>query len=361
MFELGEKPFSKEYLHCTILDSSGKKMSKSKGNGVDPLEVIEKYGADAVRLSLLMGSTPGNDARYNEEKIESKRNFINKLWNISRFILSNVQSDNFENKDLQPLPKSLADKWIMAELNQIVRESTLLLNNYDFSAASELLYDYTWNKLADWYLEIATIEGNKDEILLHIIKTLLIMWHTFIPFVTETIWQSFSDSLLMTTAWPQARDEVIASSSDFIFIQEAIVAIRNARSANKIEPARKVKALVAGTQANLLLEQAHLIIGLKTGVESLEPVHQDIENQAIKIVLGTTEIYLLGAIDPEKEQQRLLKEQKQLTQIISALKNRLENKDFINKAPANVVSVEKEKLAKYQAELEQINKTLSKE
>jgi valyl-tRNA synthetase len=361
LFALGEKPFSKVYLHGTILDSNGKKMSKSKGNGVDPLEVIDKYGADAVRLSLLMGSTPGNDARYNEEKIESKRNFINKLWNISRFILSNIQSDNLKIKDLQPVPKSLADKWIMAELNQVVRESTLLLNNYDFSAASELLYDYTWNKLADWYLEIAKIEGNKDEILLHILKTLLIMWHPFIPFVTETIWQSFSDSLLMTTAWPQARDEAIVSPSDFIFIQEAIVAIRNARSANKIEPARKVKALVAGAQANLLLEQAHLIIGLKTGVESLELVHQNIEDKAIKIVLGVTEIYLLGAIDPEKEQQRLLKEQKQLTQIISALKHRLENKDFVNKAPANVVSVEKEKLEKYQFELEQINKTLSKE
>lgn len=365
LFALGEKPFSHVYLSGMILDKTGKKMSKSKGNGIDPLEVIEKYGADAVRLSLLMGSTPGNDARYSEEKIESKRNFVNKLWNISRFILSDLEEIALTTSaDTLPELKTLADRWILGELLSTRQTVDAAMTNFSFSTAADSLYDFTWNKLADWYLEVAKIEKNKDEILVYILKNVLIMWHPFIPYVTEAIWSSFNDHLLMVEQWPSFNDHLeslVSNSSkekDFQFIQETIVAIRNARSANKIEPARKVQAIVVGEQADLLIAQKTLILGLRTGVESLVKGEGAPEEAAIKVVIGKTEVYLLGAIDPAKEKARLEKEKENLEKLILNLKTRLDNQEFISRAPAKVVQVEKDKLTRYQLELENINISL---
>lgn len=365
LFALGEKPFSLVYLHGTILDEKGKKMSKSKGNGVDPLEVIDKYGADAVRLSLLMGATPGNDARYSEDKIAAKRNFINKLWNISRFILSSVESNRLNTGvKLIPTTVSLSDKWIINEIDQLKKMVTRSLDQSEFSAAAEALYDFTWNKLADWYLEISKIEKGKDELLIYLLKNILIMWHPFIPFVTEAIWQSFNDDLLMISSWPVDKNEVnknednISVSSDFIFIQEAIIAIRNARSQNKIEPSKKVKAIVMGEKAAILMSQASLISRLKTGIEEINISNIAPEGDTIKIVLGATEIYLLGAIDPVKEKARLLKEKEQLIKLIAGVANRLDNKEFSKKAPVQVIKAEREKLNRYELELEKINQAL---
>ena len=360
MFALGEVPFETVYLHGTILDKAGKKMSKSKGNGVDPLEVIAKYGADAVRLSLLMGATPGNDARYNEEKVESKRNFINKLWNISRFILSDLDEASLGTSvEVMPAAVTLADRWILGELMATRRTVDAAIRNFEFSNAADDLYDFTWNKLADWYLEAAKIEKDKAPILIYILKNLLIMWHPFIPYVTEVIWSSFNDDLLMTQQWPALKEtDKIPDGDKFKFICEAIAAIRNGRSENKIEPARKVKAVVVGTGASLLSEQAALICGLRTGVESVEISETAPIEAAIKVVIGKTEIYLLGAIDPEKEKIRLEKEKDNLLKLISGLSARLDNEEFVSRAPAAVVQVEKDKLARYQAELSNINEAL---
>jgi len=365
LFALGEKPFSYVYLHGTILDEKGKKMSKSKGNGVDPLEVINKYGADAVRLSLLMGSTPGNDSRYNEEKIEAKRNFINKLWNISRFILNDA-SENDLNTNTSTLPavSTLADRWILSELLSVRKILDTSFADFNYSLGADTLYDFTWNKLADWYLEIAKVEKNKGAILIYILKNILIMWHPFIPYVTEAIWSSFNDSLLMVEQWPEINDKLDFWEQDgdsLSFIQEAIVAIRNARSVNKIEPARKVQALVMGERAALLKEQEELIKSLRTGVESLEISTESPTETAIKISLANTEIYLLGAIDPAKEKVRLEKEKDNLESLIVNLSKRLDNKEFISRAPANIVSAEKEKLDRYKTELSNINEALKLE
>ncbi|MCF7860211.1 valine--tRNA ligase [Patescibacteria group bacterium] len=369
LFALGEKPFSHVYLHGTILDEKGKKMSKSKGNGVDPLETIAKYGADAVRLSLLMGSTPGNDSRYNEEKIEAKRNFINKLWNISRFILSDASDDDLKTS-INVLPKaiSLADKWILSELLSARKTLDVSFSEFNYAIGAEALYDFTWNKLADWYLEIAKVEKNKGTILIYILKNVLIMWHPFIPYVTEAIWSSFNDNLLMVEQWPEMNDKldfwVSVSETDgdsFSFIQEAIIAIRNARSVNKIEPARKVQALVIGERSSLLKEQEALIKSLRTGVESLELVTVAPTEAAIKISLANTEIYLLGAIDSEKEKARLIKERANLEGLISNLSQRLDNKEFVSRAPANIVAAETEKLNRYKTDLANINEALKLE
>lgn len=364
LFALGEKPFSKVYLHGTILDKAGKKMSKSKGNGVDPLDVIEKYGADAVRLSLLMGSTPGNDVKYSEEKIESKRNFINKLWNIARFILQELDTKSFSRPhDFVPSPKTLSDNWIMTELEATRHEVQKAIENFEFSQATELLYDFTWNKLADWYLEIAKIEKEKDDILLYILKKLLIMWHPFIPYVTEVIWQSFNKNLLMLEGWPSDGHNLMAhqdkESLDFKFVQEAVVAIRNARSENKVEPGRKLTALLFGSQADLLTRENKILAGLKTGLSEVSLVEKPPQESAIKIVLGDTSIYLLGAVDPIKEKNRLNKERDSLLKFINNLSARLNNADFISKAPAHIVDAEKEKLKRYSLELKKIEDILN--
>jgi len=361
-FALNEIPFEKVYLHGTVLDKNGKKMSKSKGNGVDPLEVIEKYGADALRLSLLMGSTPGNDSRYNEEVVETKRNFINKLWNISRFILGSV-SESALKQGLTSCPetKTLADKWIILELNNLISSVSEHLNNYDFSYAADELNDFTWNKLADWYLEIAKIEKEKDELLVYLLKNLLILWHPFIPYVTETIWQSFNADLLMVASWPKGapvkNNEVI---TDFNILKDIVTAIRNARSINKIEPGQKLKAVIYGHDSlDLLLSQKENIKNLKTGLSEIEIIKEGKKiEKAIVVVVAKIEIYLIGEIDEAKEKERLEKEAANLEKLIGLQEQKLQNQDFVGRAPEQIVNAEKDKLANYITELIKIKDSL---
>jgi len=356
-FALGEIPFEKVYLHGTILDDKGKKMSKSKGNGVDPLDAISEYGADALRLSLLMGATPGNDTRYSAEKIESKRNFINKLWNISRFILSSTEEKYFSTpSDKTPEAKTLADKWILGEMNNLVSSVTTRLESFEFSLAAEELNDFTWNKLADWYLEIAKTEKEKEEILIYLLKNILILWHPFIPFVTETIWDSFNDDILMVAVWPKARGEIKTDNSQMALIQDIVVAIRNARSENKIEPANKLEAIIYGHKNTALIDsQKEVIKTLKTGLSSLVVKDSgEVIDKAIMVPLGEVTIYLIGGVDEAKEKERLIKEQANLEKLIGMQEQKLGNADFVSRAPGNIVAAEKEKLSNYKQELNKI-------
>ena len=359
-FAVGEIPFEKVYLHGTILDAKGKKMSKSKGNGVDPLDAISEYGADALRLSLLMGSTPGNDSRYSADKIESKRNFINKLWNISRYILSTVNEDTNLQSDLVPEAKTISDRWILSELISTRLNIKARLENFEFSLAAEELTDFTWNKLADWYLEIAKIEKDKDAILVYLLKNILIMWHPFIPYVTETIWAQLEDGLLLVKQW--SKDDNFIPDTEAVeqmnSLQEIIISIRNARSENKIEPGRKIKSLIYGTES-FLTESAELIKGLKTGLSDLEiKVSGDVPENSIAIAIRHLDIYLLDAVDAEKEKVRLIKEKENLEKVIANLKTRLGNEEFVSRAPENIVKAETEKLNGYILELDKINKLI---
>ena len=359
-FALGEIPFEKVYLHGTILDAKGKKMSKSKGNGVDPLDAISEYGADALRLSLLMGSTPGNDSRYSAEKIEAKRNFINKLWNVSRYILSNLNSETNLQGDVIPKANTLADRWILSELISTRISVKNRLENFEFSLAAEELTDFTWNKLADWYLEIAKIEKDKDAILIYLLKNILIMWHPFIPYVTETIWAQLEDGLLLVKQWP--KDEAFVSDVEAVSgisnLQEIIISIRNARQENKIEPGRKIKALIY-TKESFITDSIEIIKGLKTGISDLE-VKESGEKPTGSIAIATaySDIYLLDAVDSEKEKIRLTKEKENLEKLITNLKNKLSNEEFVARAPENIVKAEKEKLESYLLELDKINKLI---
>ncbi|HPT08267.1 MAG TPA: valine--tRNA ligase [bacterium] len=359
LFSLGEIPFEKVYLHGTILDKNGKKMSKSKGNGIDPLDVIKEFGTDALRLSLLIGNTPGNDMRNSDEKLISCRNFVNKLWNISRFIISTTEnfSDNYDQNNL-----TLSDKWILNRLNNLIIESTKNLKEYQFALAGDKLKDFTWNDLADWYLEAKKFEknDNNSKILIFLLKNILKLWHPYIPFVTEVIWQELQEAeTLMIASWPQAQAlSYDLEEENFKLIQEIIIAIRNARFANKVEPAQKIKALIlAGQKEEIIKNQQHLITNLKTGISEIEFItaSSDISKEnTIIINIGEIEIYLIGAIDENKEKIRRTKEIENLKKMISIIENKLANQEFINKAPKDLVQKEKDKLANYQTELQKI-------
>jgi valyl-tRNA synthetase len=368
-FALDEIPFEKVYLHGMILDKDGKKMSKSKGNGVNPVDMINKFGADATRLSILMGSTPGNDSRFSEDKVETKRNLINKLWNISRFILTSVDEKFYLTpNDKIPLTQTKADKWIIWEMNNLIAKTTEHLNSFDFSLAADDLTQFTWDTLADWYLEISKFEKDKDEILIYLLKNLLILWHPFIPFVTEKIWSNFNEDLLMVKKWPQEMavdkkltEEMAGASQATAKIIQVIQKIREARAENKIEPNKKVKAVIYAHQdLPLLTGQEVLIKSLKTGIEDLEiKANGEKITGTIHIVAGETEIYLLGAIDEEKEKSRLLKERTNLEKLIAIQETKLSQADFISRAPEAIVAAEKDKLKNYQLELAKIVANIS--
>ncbi len=367
LFALNEIPFSQVYLHGMILDQNGKKMSKSKGNGINPLDMIAKFGTDATRLAVLTGSTPGNDSRFSEDKVEAKRNFINKLWNISRFILATTGEKFLATRaEYRPAPKTAADSWIIGELDSLITRISSHLDNLNFSLAAEDLHDFTWNKLADWYLEIAKFERNKEEVLVYLLKNVLKLWHPFIPFVTENIWQSFNDSLLMVEKWPQGtgvsdNNQKIVKDAQIISLTISLIQkIRDARAKHKIEPTRKISAVIyAHSLADELVGQDILFKNLRTGIDGLRIIKEGEKiKDAIYILDGEVEVYLIGAIDAGQEKRRLAKEQANLEKLIAGQSQKISNPDFTDRAPAHIVDIEKNKLSVYQAELDKILKIM---
>lgn len=358
LFALQEVPFKHVYLHGLVLDQAGKKMSKSKGNGIDPVEVSEKYGTDAVRLALLLGNTPGVDTRLSEEKIASFRNFTNKLWNISRYILSQEAAE-----DTGEL--SLADQWIQSRLQNTIEQVTVKIKNFDFSEAGEILRSFTVDDLADWYLEVTKFEkGNSAFLLPSILTTLLKLWHPFMPFVTETIWQEgrLGKDLLLITPWPKVDDSLLNQEAEdqFSVIQGVIRAIRNLRSEYKLEPSQKVKAKLYSKDHFSLLEKASLLIkALRTGVEELEILtNEEKSKNALLTMSEGIEIYLEVEIDVGIERERLQKEIKVVEELIKTTEQTLANDEFINRAPASIVKKEKEKLAELQLKLQKLSDQL---
>ena len=383
-YAVGDIPFKDVYLHGLVRDEKGRKMSKSLGNAIDPLDVCAKYGTDAVRLSLIIGTTPGNDLNLSEEKIAGYRNFANKLWNISRYILQN-------KKDTEcPIGHSvsgmtLADEWILQKMQNLIKEVSDDLDNYRFSQAGERLRDFTWNDFADWYLEVSKFEKNleKDKILIMILQALLKLWHPFMPFVTEAIWGEMGEQrFLMVEKWPSFAPADLPAvqdfgrrsakaladkkatggkpSNDFEIIKNIITAIRNARSENKIEPARKIKAVIYGSKStDLIKSQEHLIKSLRTGIKELgvKPKGEKIKG-AVYVAVNNIEIYLIGAVDKEKEKERIKKEIENLEKLIKNAKIKLSNKEFINKAPEKIVEQEKEKLKLWQGELKKLKEQI---
>ncbi len=355
-YTLGDVPFETIYLHGLVRDDKGRKMSKSLNNVINPLDMIDKFGADATRLSLLIGSTPGNDLKLSEDKIAAFRNFTNKLWNISRFILTNVKTTS-ENK---PEAKTAADQWILSRLNEIVEMTTRNIEQYHFSIAGEKLRDFTWGELADWYLEIAKIEEDKSEILSYILNTILKLWHPFMPFVTEAIWQEMKkDNLLLVEKWPeQLPIEATNSVSDFEVIKNIITGIRSIRADYKIEPAKKLNVSISAGKLFLLLSDSSAIIKGLSRLEDLI-IDEKVEKPegCAGFVESGSEVYinLSGIIDFKKEKDRISKEIASVNPYILSLEKKLSNNEFVNNAPKEVVEIERQKLKDAEEKISKLN------
>ncbi len=334
-YALGEIPFKDAYIHGILRDKDGKKFSKSSGNGIDPIEVIDEYGCDALRVSLILGVSPGNDSKYYTEKIESGRNFVNKLWNISRFILMTIG----DATETDATPKTLADRWILTRLNDVVRSVTKKLEGYEFSQAGEELRDFTWGDLADWYLEIAKIEKGKEAILRHILQTILALWHPFMPFVTEHIWKTAGfEGVLITAKWPQSEistdPDALNAYGTFEALREVVTVLRRLRAENGIEPSVEIDAVVTG--ADDLKDQADIVAALirASSLQFVDAVPADWVS--LPASRGMVALNLVGAIDVEKEKAKLEKEVNATESYIASLTAKLKNPDFLAKAPRQV-------------------------
>lgn len=383
---VGEVPFKTVYLHGLVRDEKGRKMSKSLGNVLDPLDIIPKYGTDAIRLALMIGTTPGNDVKLGEEKIASYRNFTNKLWNISRYILSTVP-EGTTGPNIQPVkvlgiktpvkstkfsgggPTTAIDQWMMEHMVGLIINVTKDIEEFRFSQAGERLRDFTWNDFADWYVEASKFEQSsyKNQLLVWFLETLLKLWHPFMPFVTEVIWKEMGhDTLLMVEPWPKA--EYFMGSSDgtgyggermsFDTVKDAITAIRSLRSDYDIKPSEKIKVIIrAHDRVSTFEGQTSLIKQLRTGISELiiEETGEKIKQAAYAVVDGV-EIFipLEGLVDLAAEKEKLTKRSQELKKLIENMERKLDNEEFVRHAPKDIVEGEIDKLEKYRDESKKV-------
>ncbi|OGH82406.1 MAG: valine--tRNA ligase [Candidatus Magasanikbacteria bacterium RIFOXYB1_FULL_40_15] len=365
-YVLGDIPFEKVYLHGLVRDAQGRKMSKTLGNTINPLDMIEKYGTDATRLSLLLGNTPGNDMKLSEEKIAGFRNFTNKLWNISRFIIGKMQETNYKMEiDIKkPEGETLADDWILSCLDNVSAQVTNDLENFSFSQAGEKLRDFTWGELADWYLEISKVEGNKEKILNYILNTILKLWHPFMPFVTEAIWEEIyeKENILMVEKWPvPAKVSQGKQIKDFEILKNIITGIRALRAEYKIEPAKKLNVYIFGKNAGLVKSNSE-VISFLARIDNLNISNKKkAVAQAVGFVAGGYEIFvdLAGVVDFSKEKERIQKEIDAVAPYVGSVEKKLSNKEFVKNAPKEVVEGEKKKLEEAKEKLEKLNQQLN--
>jgi valyl-tRNA synthetase len=367
-YTLGEIPFKDVYLHGLIRDDQGRKMSKSLGNVLDPLDLIPKYGTDAVRLSLMMGTTPGLDTKLSEERIKDLRNFTNKLWNISRFILMQIGDWKLDSTASPRVAKTLADEWILSRMDQVVESVTKKIEKYEFSSAGEELRDFTWGDLADWYLEIAKIEKEKELILSYILETILKLWHPFMPFVTEHVWNTAGlEGKLIVSEWPVKAAGNAPQGGGFEVLRTLITDLRRLRAEQGIEPVKKVEyAIVA--QDKSLIEQNLEIVKHLSRAETISFV-EAIEDGWATAVSGTMTIGLniagpavggASAIDVGAEKVKTQKEIAEIEKYVSGLEAQLSNDEFVSKAPDHVVGRMKGKLGEGKVKLNALKDRLGK-
>ena len=294
-YSLGDIPFRTVYLHGLVRDKQGRKMSKSLGNGIDPIAMIDKYGADALRLSMIIGTTPGNDFRLYDEKIAGYRNFVNKLWNIVRF--ANLTA-KLKIVEIPPEAKTLADKWILSRFARVADLVTKKIESYSFSEAGEALYDFTWHELADWYLEVAKIEGNKQKILSYLITQLLKLWHPFTPYVTETLWrETFGEAagLLMVQSWPE-KLPAPADDPGFEIIRDVVTALRGFRVEHKLGPDKVINFAVTKDKYRIIESYTHLVQGLRTTTIA-KPINQLSNGERLVVREGVELIVSFDKLD----------------------------------------------------------------
>jgi valyl-tRNA synthetase len=362
-YVLGEVPFKDVYLHGLVTDEHGRKMSKSLGNILDPLDLIPKYGTDAVRLSLLMGMTPGQDTKLSEAKVESFRNFTNKLWNISRFILTSMGTES-------TTAKTLADEWILVRLEEITESITTKLQTYQFSSAGEELRDFTWNDFADWYLEIAKIEGGKSELLRKILGKLLKLWHPFTPFVTEHIWSLMNNNeKLIIAEWPKiqiktqnVKTREMEIIQEFNSLRQIVTSARRLRSEQGVEAAKKITYIFSTNFNKNLSAVESNFVWIKQLIRAVDiKFSNSISSEYPVIALDdlTIGFELAGAIDMDKERAKMQRELEQLVSYIQTTSLKLKDADFVGKAPAKVVENMQAKLLQAEEKKTAIEKRLA--
>ena len=369
---MGEIPFNTVLFHGIIRDSQGRKMSKSLGNGIDPLEVIDQFGADALRLTLATGNSPGNDMRYSEQRVEANRNFANKLWNAARFILMNLNGD--EGEPSLPDELELEDKFIISRFNSLAKEVTENLEKFELGIAVAKLYDFMWDVFCDWYIEIAKIRlwekeskgaENARKVLVYIMSNALVLLHPFIPFITEEIWQTLphSGESIMVSKWFE-YDESLNFEQDekaMEHIINAIKAIRNRRAEMNVPPSKKAKVCIDTAYADTFKMGEKIIMKLAYASEVEIGSNFELPN-AVSVVTDSARIYIpMGdLVDFEAERARLNKEKDAAMKDVEIIMNKLNNPSFVAKAPEKVVEGQRQALAKLQEKIALIDESLAK-
>ncbi len=377
LYCMGEEPFSDVYVHGLILASDGRKMSKSLGTGIDPLEVIEDYGADTLRFMLITGATPGNDRRFREERLEASRNFANKIWNASRFLLMNLDEDTPcrlpENKE----ELNQASRWMLHRFNEIVDEINTNMEKFLFGEVSQTLYDFIWGEFCDWYLELIKphLYNTDDEAeqqsalrtAQYLLSEILKLLHPVMPFITEEIWHKLpgTEGSIMMQDWPEVNEELTneKAAENMEMLQETIRSIRNIRGEMRVDPGQDITALIsAGERGRRVISEGQIYIQELAGVADMT-VEEEISSppdkaatavvQDIEIILPLEEM-----IDIEEEIARLEEEKQDLQSEIERARGKLNNDDFVEKAPDEIVDEEREKLKEYKQELKQVNERI---
>ena len=369
---MNEIPFDTVFIHGIIRDSQGRKMSKSLGNGIDPLEIIEKYGADALRFSLVIGTSPGTDLRYSPEKLDSAGNFANKIWNASKFVMMNLEN---HTKELNPPQYDLQveDKWILSLLNKLIKEVTTNIDKYELGIALEKIYNFTWNEFCDWYIEMVKTrlydkEDKTRDVALatlhYVLTTSLKVLHPFMPFMTEKIFKTLNpnEESIMLSNWPiEEKVEYSQEEKTIELIKQIIVGIRNLRAQMNIHPSRKSKLIIITNES------------LEGGVKTLEKLgfaeevifqkeKINIPENSACVTAPSVEVYipLEDLIDKKAETERLTREKEKIQAELQKLNGMLSNKGFLEKAPEKTVTEAKEKQNKFNEMLAVIEEQLNK-
>ena len=368
---MGKYPFDTVFIHGIVRDSQGRKMSKSLGNGIDPLEVIDKYGADALRFTLVTGNSPGNDMRFSDEKVGASRNFANKLWNAARYVLMNLGED----EPAPHIPENLAleDKWILSKFNTLAKEITDNLEKFELGIAVQKLYDIIWDVFCDWYIEISKIRlqagreaaQTAKDVLVYVLSNTLKLLHPFMPFITEEIWQSLphDGESIMISKWPEYSEALAfdAEENEMEKIMEAVRAIRNRRAEMNVAPSKKAKYFVA-TADKETFEFAGVFMKRLASASEVEVGDSFDIDGAVAIVTSDAKIYIpMGElIDFEAERARLNKEKDKALKELDFIDKKLNNPGFVSKAPEAVVQGQRDAAAKLRDKVAMLDESIAK-
>ena len=386
---MGEVPFKYVYVHGLVRDAEGRKMSKSLGNGIDPLEIIDRYGADALRFMLTTGITPGNDMRFKTDKLESSRNFANKLWNASRFVIMNLQNEDGSFKDIaggdiSQMALKDEDKWMLSRVNEAVKYVTAAMDRFDLALAGQKVYDVIWNEYCDWYIEIVKgrLYGDDEAdkkvarfVLIRALKDMLSLLHPFMPFITEEIWSYLPkgeikadnpENFLIKSDWPVYEETLTfeAETARLELAMEAIRAIRNIRAEADAAPSKKLRAVIYADAADMeLVKSAERYIRGMANITEIEFItdKSQVPEDVMSAVIAGAEIYIPSddLLDYRAEFERLTKEKKKLEGEVARVTGKLSNEGFVSKAPEKVIAAEKEKKVMYEDMLAKVTERLA--